>query len=279
MSLIYKVLSRTPNYVRRFGIFHGIKLLFQIEAKINLPQKSNIVNRYYLPESKSPVYLRKCIGDHATFWQCLVQNQYDFSKFPQAKKLQEEYDQKSDISQGTLIIDCGGNIGLSAIWFAKKFRKSKIYVIEPDIENIEILNMNIQAFSDQIIPIKGGIWSDSSYAKISNPKSGPASFQLESTLTSDFTNVIQCFTIDQICELANNRFPLIVKLDIEGSQDNLFSKNTEWVNRTNLITLELDDWLLPWQGTSRNFFKCLSQYDFDYLLGGESIFCFRDIRI
>ena len=49
------------------------------------------------------------------------------------------------------------------------------------------------------------------------------------------------------------------------------------MGRTALITLELDDWLMPWQGTSRNFFSCLSRYPFDYLLGGESIFCFRDL--
>jgi len=45
-----------------------------------------------------------------------------------------------------------------------------------------------------------------------------------------------------------------------------------------LLTLELDDWLMPWQGTSRSFFRCVSRYAFDYLIGGESIFCFRDFE-
>jgi hypothetical protein len=67
-----------------------------------------------------------------------------------------------------------------------------------------------------------------------------------------------------------------VKIDIEGAQGKLFKSNTEWVTNSHLITLELDDWLMPWQGTSRAFFSCLSKYPFDYLLGQESIFCFRD---
>mgnify|MGYP000930999581 CR=1 FL=1 len=88
---------------------------------------------------------------------------------------------------------------------------------------------------------------------------------------------IPAYTIDDLCALGGTTDPLIVKLDIEGAQAQLFASNTDWVGRTALITLELDDWLMPWQGTSRNFFSCLSRYPFDYLLGGESIFCFRDL--
>ena len=76
--------------------------------------------------------------------------------------------------------------------------------------------------------------------------------------------------------MAGVNAPLIVKIDIEGAQAQLFSANTEWVARTRLISLELDDWLMPWQGTSRSFFSCISRYPFDYLIHGESIFCFRD---
>ena len=70
----------------------------------------------------------------------------------------------------------------------------------------------------------------------------------------------------------------IVKIDIEGAQKHLFSSNTNWIEHTHLIMLELDDWLLPWQGTSRTFFSALSAYPFDYLIRGEAIFCFRDFE-
>ena len=63
-----------------------------------------------------------------------------------------------------------------------------------------------------------------------------------------------------------------------GSNAGFDTSNTEWVENTHLVTLELDDWLLPWRGTSRPFFSCLSKYPFDYLLGEESIFCFRDFN-
>lgn len=277
MNLPFKLLSKSPNYVKRFGFLHGIRLLFQIEGHRGLQHHSKRINAYKVPGFQRPIYLRACVGDHATFWQCIVKNQYEFSMFPQAMRLKERYeDQVKSASTPPLIIDCGGNIGLSAIWFAQKFKKSTIFVIEPDEENLKVLNKNIESFSDRVVVLKGGIWSEPSYAKIANPEAGPASFQLELEKEGEHANSIRCFTIGEVCDLANNSFPLIVKLDIEGSQKELFSKNITWVNQVDLITLELDDWLLPWEGTSRNFFKCLSPLKFDYLLGGESIFCFRD---
>jgi FkbM family methyltransferase len=277
MSLLYKLLSKSPNYIKRFGFLHGIRLLLQIERYRHLPQHSNDINKYNVPGLSAPVYLRACVGDHATFWQCIVRGQYDFNNFPQALRIWDKYAELVASTQcPPLIIDCGGNIGLSAIWFANYFDKSRIYVVEPDDSNLKILKMNVENYADRVVVLKGGVWNESGYVRIINPEAGPASFQLELVVHGDLTNAVQCYTVDEICKMADNDFPLIVKLDIEGSQKHLFSSNTDWVNRVNLITLELDDWLLPWQGTSQNFFKCLSQYRFDYLLSGESIFCFRD---
>ena len=63
---------------------------------------------------------------------------------------------------------------------------------------------------------------------------------------------------------------------IEGAQVQVFRSGTDWTQRTRLIALELDDWLMPWKGTSRPFFSALAPQPYDYLIGGEAIFCFRD---
>jgi FkbM family methyltransferase len=277
MNKLYKLAAKLPNYIRRFGAINGMRLLFQIEGLQQLPQKSERVKQYFIPGFNPPIYIRDCIGDHAIFWQCLVMNQYDFSHFPQSERLNEKYNEIVSSERAPLIIDCGGNIGLSVIWFANKFPKAKIYVIEPDQANFEILKLNVSSFGDRVVIINGGIWNEAGYLRIINPEAGPSSYRVQLTNQSETHNTIRCYTIDEICSMANINDPLIVKVDIEGSQKDLFAANTGWVNRTELITLELDDWLLPWQGTSRSFFKCLSQYSFDYLLNGESIFCFKDM--
>lgn len=275
MIKLYQLLSKTPNYIRRFGVINGVRLLFQIEGLRQLPQKSEQIKQYLCPGFNAPIHLRNCIGDHAIFWQCLVMNQYDFSHFPQAERLNEKYHDILSSGQTPLIIDCGGNIGLSVIYFANKFPKAKIFVVEPDQANIEILKINVASFEERVVILSGGIWNEAGHLQIINPEAGPSGYRVQITNQPDAPNTIRCYTVDEICSMANISNPLIVKIDIEGSQKHLFSNNTDWVNRTDLITLELDDWLLPWQGTSHNFFKCLSQYSFDYLLNGESIFCFK----
>jgi FkbM family methyltransferase len=276
MNKLYSLLAKSPIYVRRFGLFDGLRLQYQIEGIRQLPHESKKAKAYSIPGFVGPIHLRDCVGDHATFWQCLVQNQYDFSRFPQARRLTDKYDTLVKMGQTPLIIDCGGNIGLSALWFARKFPKAKIYVVEPDEANFELLGLNISMFGDRVTAIRGGVSNEPGNLTIVNPRSGPSAFRVQRTGATDLPDSIDCYTINQICELAEITDPMIVKIDIEGSQEHLFAGNTDWVNRADLITLELDDWQLPWQGTSRSFFSCLSQYPFDYLLSGESIFCFRD---
>jgi hypothetical protein len=44
--------------------------------------------------------------------------------------------------------------------------------------------------------------------------------------------------------------PFIAKIDIEGAEGLVFSKNTGWFDKTPIAFIELHDWMLPEQGTS-----------------------------
>jgi len=273
MRTLIRRLSKVPNYVRRFGLWSGLRLLFQIER--TLPSKSESVRTYRVPGYPDPVYLRESISDHAAFWQCLVLNQYEFRRFPQSKQLMECYQTAMAKGVHPLIIDCGGNIGLATIWFAAAFPQAKIFVIEPEKGNLEILRRNTRHFGERVTVLEGGIWNESGRLHIVNPDSGAMAFRVTAASSTQLDSM-RAYTVDEVCALAKSEAPFIVKLDIEGAQRNLFLSNTDWVGRTDLITLELDDWLLPWQGTSRTFFSCISKFPYDYLLNVESIFCFRD---
>ncbi len=263
----------SPNFIREFGLVNGISLLFRIVK--DLPRTSSTIHRYRIPGYVEDVFLRDTVADHATFKQCLVSNQYDFLNLPQAERLNHAYRSTLESGRQPLIIDGGANIGLATLWFARHFPEALIVAIEPDEDNFEILQKNTQHLGTRVSLIKGGLWPRSARLCITNPDAGAAAFRV-AELPEGSSGGVMAYSIDDICSRASNPCPLIVKLDIEGAQAHLFSDNTAWVSRADLITLELDDWLLPWQGTSRNFFRCLSQYPFDYLINKESIFCFRD---
>lgn len=271
--MFYRWLSKSPNYIRQFGLWNGLRLLFSVETAVD--SKTGDTRQYSVKGYPNPIFLRETVSDHSIFWQCIVQRQYDISAFSQSERLMSAYREALEKNETPLIIDCGGNIGLSALYLATTYPKAKVYVIEPDEKNYAMLQKNTEHFGDRVVALKGGVWHESDHLQIINPESGSAAFRV-APAASDAENTLRTYTIAEICALAGTSSPFMVKIDIEGAQKHLFKSNTDWVGNTHLIMLELDDWLMPWQGTSRPFFSCVSGYPFDYLISGETIFCFRD---
>lgn len=273
MEIWKQRLAWSPNFIRAFGMLDGLRLLMTLITPL---AKNGPPCEHRVPGYASPITLRRSIADHATFKQCMVMKQYDFSSFPQAERLMADYQALLAKGITPLIIDAGANIGLATLWFANLFPQAKIASIEPDQDNFALLVRNTKHLGSKVLPINAGIWDHSTRLEIVNPNSGSASFRVQEVPAGQAGGV-PALSIGDICRQAGAAHPFIVKMDIEGAQANVFQDHTEWVAKTHLITLELDDWLLPWQGTSRNFFRCLSLYPFDYLLHKESIFCFQDM--
>jgi FkbM family methyltransferase len=189
--------------------------------------------------------------------------------------LRAQYEARLRQGQKPLIIDCGANIGLASLWFAHAFPQAHIVAVEPDGANFALLQRNIAPYGGRITALRGGIWSVEDHLRIDNPSAGSAAFRVV-PCSADHPDAVRTFTIPGISADHGVERPLIVKVDIEGAQGPLFSAHADWVGASDLIVLELDDWQLPWTGTSRPFFAAVSSWPFDFLLGGESIFCFRD---
>ena len=58
--------------------------------------------------------------------------------------------------QPKLILDCGGNIGCSAVYFAVKYPSAKIYCVEPQKDNFTLLKMNTKFYAN-VFPCQFGI--------------------------------------------------------------------------------------------------------------------------
>lgn len=276
MKALYRWLSRAPNYIKTFGLRDGLRLLWQVGRP--LAAESRMTERVDVPGYEFPIHMRRTLSDRSIFWQCIVQRQYDVDRFPQTERLRAAYQQSLERGERPLIVDCGANVGFSALFLANLFPKAVIYAIEPNKENYELLALNVKPFGARVVPLQGGIWHESGLLRIVNPESGSASFRVEADGVdqTDSDESLRAYTIAEICALAGVESPLIAKVDIEGAQASLFRDSVQWVGGVHLIMLELEDWLMPWQGTSRAFFSCVSQYPFDYLIRGENIFCYRD---
>lgn len=230
-----------------------------------------------VPNYSQPITLRPTVSDRSIFWQCIVMQQYDIAHMPQSARLMDQYKSIVSAGQRPVIVDCGANIGLASLWFARVFPEAIICSIEPDRDNFAMLKRNLDHLGDKARLFHGGVWNLTTTLRIKNPDAGSAAFMLEPCAPTE-PSAIQAYTIADVCRAAGSDAPFIVKIDIEGAQSQLFESGTEWVDRTALIAIELDDWRLPWQGTSRSFFRRVGDTPFDYVLSGETLFCIRDLR-
>jgi FkbM family methyltransferase len=272
-KLLWRLL-KLPNYWRAFPPAEAIRLL--VENELGLAPSTSNGQLKVKTQRYGTIFLRKKRSDRAIFWQCLVMRQYDLKPFKAHNSaMQLRYNELLNEGKIPLIIDCGGNIGLSAIWFASTFPKARIVTIEPDEDNFSMLKKNITSYPDHITPIHGAIWSRHDQLQIKQQGRGGAGASVIKAEGKVADNNLVTYTIDDLLEVNSAAVPFLIKIDIEGAQKMLFSENTEWTKNFPCFVLELEDWLLPWQGTSTSFFSCMSKLPMDYLIKGENIFCFR----
>jgi len=187
------------------------------------------------------------------------------------------YNYKSILSlkQQPLIIDCGANIGASTYFFSNEFPEALVIGVELESNNAELAKKN-NLIKDNVNIIHAAIGSGNGSVVISNPKeSHNDSFRASQNFDNE-KGSIKMITISDIEKQHPDAIPFIVKIDIEGFEDDLFSRNTEWMNRFYLITLEIHDWMLPKKAVSRNFFREHSIQNRDCYLKGDMVFSVKN---
>jgi len=265
-------LRQLLKFIRVFGVSGGLRLWSSLFGQTgdSYHQRSLTV-----PELPAPLTVRN--RDLPIFWQIWAMRENDFSALPQAARVKSTYEATLAAGKTPLIIDCGAHIGLSAVWFASRFPKAKVYSVEPNSANFALLQKNTAAYPN-VTPLNGGIWGQSCHLEISNPDSGSASFQLRevhNVTSEERPDLLRAYTIDELAHREPGNALLLVKVDIEGAESELFRQPAAWMDVVPAMILELHDWLLPGQGTSTNFFKRVAEQHFDIVLQGENILAFR----
>lgn len=242
------------NLIKYFQLTNGLKIFISLLFSKNgfyVINNSAFANK---------IFLRKDQSDPAIFEQVFCEQQYMFDYMdPQNVKF---------------IIDAGGNIGLAAIYFASKYPNAKILSIEPDSGNFELLKKNTSSYPN-VICKQSALWHKNEELHISNSEEFSASYMVESGADENhIQQTVPGITIDEIIKEYNLETISILKIDIEGSEKEIFEFNyNEWLPKTKVIITELHDWVKP--GTSKVFFKTMSAFDWKTYIKGENIICIR----
>jgi FkbM family methyltransferase len=208
-------------------------------------------------------------SDHAVVKHIFRHETYRFD-WGRAQELVKLYHDMVAAGLTPLILDLGANIGCSTTYFAAAFPKAQVVGVEPHDGNYRLAAANCR--SPLIEMLHAGIAATAGRATIVNPDHGPQSYRTQTC--SD--GAIEMITVDGILRQHPDAVPLMIKIDIEGFERDLFAQNTEWVAKFPLLIIELHDRQNPGAAVSRNFLKVISALDRDFLYRGENVYSFAN---
>src|SRR5438477_8439907 len=214
-------------------------------------------------------FFRRDSSDSRVIDQIFHANAYDLSRLRRFSQLVEFLTRNRRSGKRPLIVDAGANIGASSLYFATKFPDAVVVAVEAEFGNYQVLAENARGLG--IVAVNGAIASTSGRVRIVDVGEGFWGYQTQPAAGGG--PGVRSLTMDQVYETyASECFPFIVKIDIEGGEQDLSSGNVEWVQHTPLLIVELHDWLLPSQGNSSSFLQCVAQLDRDFVYIGEDVY-------
>ncbi len=169
------------------------------------------------------------------------------------------------------IIDAGANIGDETARFLFHYPDAKIVAIEPDESNFSMLHKNFESTTDQVRLIKGGLWPVRTHLRV---VAGTSKESFHVVETPDFDDSVKSWTIPDIMNSMNWERIDILKLDIEGAEYELFTRNyEEWIPKVNAFIFEVPDNDRP--GSTQMIYKAVSSQNYNSYVCGENLILIR----
>lgn len=231
--------------------------------------------RSYLPFFEAlKVYRKVRKGDYQNWFSAVLQhpfrlrrnNVFDFYTYEEVI-LKKSYDISFGFPPRT-IIDGGGNIGLTAAFWATKFPDATIVTLEPDGENFEVLQQNTAAYPN-IHPLRAGVWHRRANLQVKDIGQGNNGFVVEEVSAAG-SDAVPAYSVADILQQMNWPTVDLLKLDVEGAEKEIFSSGYEaWLPRVRVLVVEMHDRMK--KGCSKAVFAAMNHYDFSFAVAGENV--------
>ena len=153
-----------------------------------------------------------------------------------------EYRCVDDVHDASLIIDCGANVGYSAVYFLTRYPNARVIAVEPDADNFLMLNANVAPYGDRCRTVCSGVWSSTAGLVMSEATLGQNLEWARTVRTANPGEKPMMTAVDiggLLAESGADRIS-ILKIDIEGSEAEVFSSNyADWLDRVDNLVIEL----------------------------------------
>jgi FkbM family methyltransferase len=203
-------------------------------------------------DAQYPVYCRVGSSDKNAFSQVFVEQEYRFLK---------------DAGSPKVILDCGANVGYSAVYFLSQFPEAHVISIEPDDRNVQMLRLNTAPYMGRSTVLHSAIWSHPARLFVSK---GDYRDGLEWSTQVRECRIGEAGDLDAIdIGTLFGRFGLdhvdVLKMDIEGAERVVFSRNYDsWADRVSCFLIELHD-----EECCDIFFQAIGREKYEVFNSGE----------
>lgn len=262
-------LTRLLKSVRVLGLRHGVAVYWLYVYHRLAVHKRWAAREVTLGAAARPTWIRPGVSDWIVMERIFLDREYDPVSAPHDAAMDVRCATIRAAGRIPLIIDCGANVGLSAVWFAERFPAAIVVAIEPEQGNFEVLSRNAQNHPT-LRPLRAAISHRAGRVTLTNTGDTPWAWTTNEGVDGDIATV----TIPQIIGADPNYTPLAVKIDIEGFETTLLAANTGWADDISLVMFEMHDWMTPWSGSGDAFMTTLSRVKRDYLIRGENVFAY-----
>jgi FkbM family methyltransferase len=273
---MFKLSSKKKKFLKKLGLHHPWRLFLKVSEIRYIPVYINLLGfvqyikliktqnsdkKELLPlkvrNFEYPIYVRSGTSDLSSFKQIFIKEE-----FKNLKKIDRKIE---------TIIDAGSNCGHVSIYLSKLFPNAKIIAIEPDTSNCSVIRKNIKHYKN-IKLLKGGVWHSDSNLKIFNPDTKNWSFRVEEVKESE--GDFKGYNLKTIMNKYNFKKIDILKMDIEGSEKNVFEKNYKyWLSKTKLGFVEVHERYA--RGVTKIINKRIKEYKFKTSQEGEKLFFYK----
>ena len=181
--------------------------------------------------NKIDISVRKGTPDLHIAISCLIKEEFK----PLVKHLDKNF--------SGLIIDAGGYIGAAALALHRLYPFAQVITIEPSRENIEILRLNVVGHESIKVVYGALVGGDVKFVSLKNRGTGECGFTtVENPLDcsgAEFLHTTPAFNLSSLgIDLSEIG---ILKLDIEGSEYDLFKNDAVSLKGIPVIAVELHD--------------------------------------
>lgn len=151
--------------------------------------------------------------------------------------VKREYRCLDHVKDAKLIIDAGANVGYSAAYFLERYPDAHVVAIEPDEDNFAIMRQNLERYGKRTTLYNTGVWSKMT-GLVLEPNHEEWSHQVREAAPGEHSTMT-ALDIGTILEKSGHERISILKIDIEGSEREVFARNHAWLSKVDHLVIEI----------------------------------------